>query len=449
MPPLSRCRTAGGRRCRLPYLLAVLLLLPACSRDLPVDAGGGPPGGAPAATRGRLMLASGGFAVDTGAMDRSLIAVTRLVALSLSDPAVRAHLSAAIHTSRYREHKVHFRSFLEGPGGDLLRLMSRHGGTDSRGIAARLDSIVDLEIYLPVPGQLEAWRGGTNLIVVTSLRDGDQPVGFDLQGRPVAGLSADHPPETPALVLVPRELDFQRADAVAPATCVPSDEYDCGGGGDGGGGSGGGTWPGIYMTYSHLENLHEGWARGAPELEIYLLQPVDSTAWAYEPVRGNAGEYVSYPAYYNQDSYTWTGNVRLASDYQLSQLQYRYPAGTPASRRPFALAVWEDDDTANEIKDPDHNYSSAVFGTTLVVPAAQLALQYGTNPSSIAAVLAAAGLSILLESAHQLFQLKDDFVGLIIDAHEWTRYSNITIPQTHVVMDGNYKVGEVTLVYRP
>lgn len=457
MSPLTTTPAPAGHRRWLPYLIA-LLLTPACSRDLPLDVAGDRPGAVPATQTGAgpRMLASGGFALDTGTMDRSLIELTRLVALALNDPGVRARVSSALHASPFREHKLHFRPLLDAGGNDLLYRMGVAGNTDAPAIRALLDSTVDLEFYMPVPEHLKAWQGEADLMVVTSLHDGNRPVGFDLAGRRVPGLSADHPPATPALVLVPRELEFTRPDALARATCVPSEEYDCGGGsgggasgGSGGGGSGNGSWPGIYMTYSHLENLHEDWTRGSPELEIYLLQPVDSTAWAYQPVLGNAGEHVSYPAYYDQNDHSWSGNVRLASDYQLDQLQYRYPAGTPASQRPFALAVWEDDNTANVIKDPDHNYSSAVFGTALVVPAAQLALQYGTNPSSIAAMLAVAGLTILVESAHQLFDLKDDFVGLIVDASEWTRYSNIAIPQTHVVMDGTYKVGEVTLVYRP
>jgi hypothetical protein len=76
---------------------------------------------------------------------------------------------------------------------------------------------------------------------------------------------------TGSFAIVPQETDFDAEPArqVANALCT---EETCPGSG------GGGTppepiysTPGVYMTYSNVNDLGEDWTRGNPEIEVFLL----------------------------------------------------------------------------------------------------------------------------------------------------------------------------------
>ncbi len=75
---------------------------------------------------------------------------TRLVALALADPPARAYVYEQLHASPYREHKLHFGPFLEQPGNPLSAQIAAEGGLTEVGLQALLDSLIDLEFYMPV-----------------------------------------------------------------------------------------------------------------------------------------------------------------------------------------------------------------------------------------------------------------------------------------------------------
>ncbi|HMG18548.1 MAG TPA: hypothetical protein VK573_07480 [Gemmatimonadales bacterium] len=243
-----------------------------------------------------------------------LTRVVRQVALALSDSAMRTVAYGQLQRSPYREHKLHFRTLVNAEP-RLLRAIAAAGNTSQDGVLALLDSVIDLEFYMPVPGHWAAWKGDSRLLVAGALDDHDVPVGFNLAGRPVA-LSAVDPPEVPALVLVPVETDFstrlQRAREAAGAAASPTVEP-----------------PGVYMTSSVISDhaQYEGWTAGATEFEVHAF--VQNDVGTFVDVQC-AGADQSAPLYYDQNSDSWSGRVLLIleSGIGLHQVEFQ---------------VWEDD----------------------------------------------------------------------------------------------------------
>ena len=213
-----------------------------------------------------------GRALDTTLLRPIQLRVTRALARALGDAGTRQRLYALLHASPYREHKLHLSELLRGDGGFLLDAMATQDGRPAGRVLAALDSLVDFEIYLPVPEHWSGWTGGDDLIVASDLAQSETPIAFDLSGRRVAGMSRDVPPATPTLVLVPVETDFSTAAGPAGATCVgcppPCSGTSC----DGGGGSGGGAPPPDVFRLSgiRIDDAHEPWSSGAPEFELYV-----------------------------------------------------------------------------------------------------------------------------------------------------------------------------------
>lgn len=199
----------------------------------------------------------------------------------------------------------------------LSRIALTRGVVDET-ILTRLDSIVDLEFYMPVAGHLDQWNGDSRLIVVTSLHDDrrEPPVGFTLAGERVPGLSADNPPDIPTLVLVPVETNFDLDSAAGAATYA-----DAGGSGP----------PGIYMTYNKIfdSSLGEGWPNGSPELEVHTSIRNAAGEFVYTVC---SGEQQTFDLFFDQDTDTWSGpDVLLIAETAISK---------PEDIR---HEIWEDD----------------------------------------------------------------------------------------------------------
>ncbi len=208
------------------------------------------------------------FSTDAGEIPESTVRtamtrVARSVAIALSDASLRQQVLRAIQGSRYREHKVNFKDLVasagEHVGNDarLLSAMGRAAGVGSHGLRALLDSIVHVEMYLPVKEHFELWQGGGDLIVATALRDHEAPVGFAIGGASVE-LSAEAPPAVPVLVIVPVEAPFggglpilqvtaEDESCEDPFAVLPCDD----GGGPGEGSRGTPTEPGVWGKRHH------------------------------------------------------------------------------------------------------------------------------------------------------------------------------------------------------
>ena len=238
---------------RLLVAVAVALVAGGCVGDRAT--GPRPPQNA-AQQPGLPVLSRNGILVPQAQMRSRLAAITRDVAIALADPQLRATVYSELRGSPYREHKIYFGGFLRNSGRSLLNALAGLRQGTTAGVLATLDSVVDLEFYMPVKEHFVTWTGGRDLIVDSALRDdGRVPFGFDLTGQPVA-LSAAEPPPTPTLVLVPVETDFSRIPAPPPANVNAAMS----------------TIPGVYMTREVVYDDHEGWPNGAPEFEVHLFQ---------------------------------------------------------------------------------------------------------------------------------------------------------------------------------
>lgn len=281
---------------------------------------------APQETPAPVLISRAGIAVPKSQMNGLLAQVTREIAVALADPAVRSMVYQQLHASPYREHKLHFGTFLRGDATTLLSGMAgvrnatlspaRSAGAVAASVAvlATLDSIVDLEFYMPVKEHYAAWDGGERLIVASALDDdGSTPVGFDLTGRQVR-LSADKPPATPTLVVVPVETDFSRIPSATAPDQVDAATMDI---------------MGVHMTRSVIYNDHEGWPNGNPEFEVHLFQ-TDVDLEYIDNIC--AGERREAPYTYNtQETQDWSGDVVLATEGRMAM--------SPNNQ----FHIWEDD----------------------------------------------------------------------------------------------------------
>ncbi len=268
------------------------------------------------------MLSVAGIPVRTERMQVLLRRATRSVALALADHDIRAKVYDALEGSAYRENKLHFGTLLRADVGELLTNMAAADLTTEAAILSMLDSIIDLEFYMPVPEHRRKWTGGEDLIVASQLfDDGTIPIGFDLKGKEVYLHSADQPPTVPALVIVPVETDFAsvqpNSDQTAQLPANPASET-----------------PGIYLTYSYVFDKREGWPRGSPEIEAHVFRRESSTTY-YDFSCAGENMAPSSGRYFNQDGNTWSGRVLVATQSEIQD--------TSAYDEKVFVQLWEDD----------------------------------------------------------------------------------------------------------
>lgn len=376
---------------------------------------------------------------DPAQLQEKLERLAERIARAMGQPGFRGFLKTRLDESPFREHKVHFQGFAR-----LDHARHALGPLDA-------DSLMNLELYIPVAAHRAAWSGDGNILVATSLRDADAPVAFDPQGRRYV-LDRLVPPPTPVLALVPAETDFRRA----PSRVMYCE--DCGSEGGGGGGGGDGTRtlpldPGIYMTYSALSDLGEGFLRGSPELEVCLIGRTLESGPSRVGQAGQCARDGTYPFHraFNQEDHTWSGQVMLASEPELDAIAALYP-GVPRDSVPFMLQMWEDDTDAGVIYAPDH--LSDLVESTMMITDGILLVQADVFLTRIG-FLAAVGGWLIVQGFHNFLGAffstitggGDDYVGLIADAHKLYQSTAITSATPYAVMRGQWKNGEVRLEY--
>lgn len=194
-------------------------------------------------------------------------------------------------------------------------MANARGGSESQ-ILRILDSIVDLEFYMPVREHRVTRDGGANLVVASELEeDGLVPVGFYvLGGAEVQFLSHQWVPPTPTLALVPVETDFSTLPGRVGFQPALAD-----------------AGPVVYMVSSYIPNRGESSLRGSPELELHAF--VRNALGDFVSAQC-AGEHRAVPFFFDQDEASWSGpEVMVLPEDGI---------GT----NPIQISVWEDDETA-------------------------------------------------------------------------------------------------------
>jgi hypothetical protein len=336
-----------------------------------------------------LIQLPSGAALPQEEIETKLALLAEDIAIALAHPGTRNRVYQALKDSKIRENKLHFRTLLQRQDVDLLTQMARRHGDRTDLILARLDSVVDLEFYMPVPEHRGVWKGGSDLLVVSYPNDdGSQPRGFNLRGQEVP-VSAFVPPDVPTLVIVPVETDFARDTLhsfLALATADPDPV----------------TGPQWYMTQASISDSHEGWGLGSPEFEVHVFLQQSTGLFSD---RWCAAERMPAPYYWDMNSTTWYGRVTLATENFLGNTRVQYQ-------------MWEDDN------DPCATHNGQMSGglppkTTSDISGSMQDLF--TRVVDIYRVLTSAGtwttkISPLAGNVSSVYQIvsslnKDDFVG--------------------------------------
>ncbi len=261
--------------------------------------------------RGATLESRSGTMVAADLMQDRLNQITREMALVLANPTVRRLVFDALNESVYPEHKLHFGTFLRENTTITDRIATARGlSATTDDVLATLDGIIDLEFYMPVKEHFAKWNGDENIIVANVLfDDGTIPTAFDLSGSRVRLFSADEPPDTPTLAVVPVETDFSAVDQ------APSDLRSMM------------TSNGLIMTRAEAFDDHEGFLKGDPEFEMHVWVKQPNGSFTDQQC---AGKKQASPFQYDHNDSLWTGSVRLIDEGGI---------GT----NPVEIAMWEND----------------------------------------------------------------------------------------------------------
>jgi hypothetical protein len=374
-----------SRRISLP-VLGLVAALAACDRPAPTattDEAAFTPAGTPARQRERA------------AIDR----LTLRLARALADRDFRESLKAELDRSLFPEHKLPLQGFLNASDHQALKAVARLNAMSEAALEAEAKEAIPLEFYFPVPAHRASWSGGIDLLVASAREDRESPVAYDLSGRRRV-LSADTPPSTPVLAVVPVETDFAHPHGMGKMECTTS----CGGGG----GTTGSTTPppGLYLTYAHFVQDFEGWLKGDPEFEIHVQgqSGASDSLFDYQCAGGVAGGYYRF----DQNSLDWNGSALLFTQAQLNNYKTAHP------NQNFRIIALEDDDTGCVVKlDPDR-FKSVM--STIQNQYPNLTGTKDTTSSSLAKyVKRANALQKILRAAYSFITTQDDLIGNAVE----------------------------------
>jgi hypothetical protein len=318
--------------------------------------------------------------------------LARRVALALANPAFRASLKAELDRSAVVEHKVHFQRWLLASQRRALAALAKAAREPEAAVDADARSAPALEMYLPVPAHRAAWMGGDEILVATAREDHEAPVAFDIRGQRHV-LSADAPPATPVLAVVPVEADF---DGPRMAHFI--------GGGDTPAPPPPQT-PGLYMTGTHFVQDFEGWLKGSPEYEVHVLgqSGASDSLTSYQC----AGEHAGAPYAFDQNSLDWTGNVLVFSQTQLNAYRTAHP------NQNLRLLALEDDDGACQIRLDGDRFKT--FQSSLQANYPNLTGGKDTVSGLARIYKRANALQRILKAAYSWITSQDDLIGNAIE----------------------------------
>ncbi len=374
---------------------------------------------------------------------RRLERQARRLARALDDPGFRQYLRAQLAESPVVEHKLQFQRFLARDGRRALSAMARADGEAEASVSADANEGIGAEVYFPVPGHLERWSGGPDLLVATAIGDHDAPVAFDTRGRRVL-LDPKAPPSTPVLALVPQETDFDRVQGPAGVICGFDTCPDGGGGGSGGGtgGTGGTGGPGgspptqsLYLTRAQFVDTFEGWLKGNPEFELHVLGPVNSADSATMVSFQCVGEHAPAGYQWDMNSTNWSSvtGAKVFSQAQMDAMNLAFPG------KSYLILALEDDDTACEIKTGEDRFGAALDALKNAYQSyiGVKDIKVFTPGGIVRVIVAAKSGASLITAIANLIKSNDDLIGIAMADSVLGR----TSPVGHwAVMEGKTKV---------
>jgi hypothetical protein len=133
---------------------------------------------------------SSGIYTTREQVQRTLDEITRALALALgADESLKAHIRLATETSQYPEGKLDFAAEIDSPSNSLLMALASAAERSPSSFRAALDSVVPLEMYLPVDARVPVTlRGGPAVVVMGEGPDNGVSFGSDLGASVRVGL---------------------------------------------------------------------------------------------------------------------------------------------------------------------------------------------------------------------------------------------------------------------
>ncbi|HMU61620.1 MAG TPA: hypothetical protein PKA66_07550 [Gemmatimonadales bacterium] len=353
----------------------------------------------------------------------------RQLALALAEPGLREYLSAQLRQSPIVEHKLQFQRLLERDARRIASAMAGVEGLAQAAVMQEASATIASELYFPVPGHLERWDGGPDLLVATALNDHDVPVAFTTRGERVL-LDPQTPPPTPVLALVPQETDFDRPPARMNSLCQLT---DCTGTGRGGGSGGSPPAPALYLTRAQFVDTFEGWLKGNPEFELHVLGPAapgdTSSMVSYQCV----GEHAPTGYYWDMNAKSWSGSAKVFAQAQMDALEQSYPG------RSYLVMALEDDDGACDIKMGQDRVADLftalknAYQSYIGVKDVKVVSINGVTRIIVAAKSGAR----LISSLASIIKTNDDLIGIAVADSVIGRTSSVG---QWAVLEGNSKV---------
>lgn len=361
---------------------------------------------------------------------RALSTIAELTARSLTHDGLRQAVKQLMRNSPFREHKLEFRSYLQGPqGGPLLGAMAREYDGPTADILALLDRVRPLELYMPVDEHRLTWTGTPDVVVAALIEDHTIPAGYTVEGDFYEFSSAEGAPDVPVLSLAPVETDFSRvpdrsgfttrderqgeAIGVWTPVSISASEYcikECYD--DPGGGGSGFNWAdmptGLYMTAAYIPDDHEGFGKGDPEFETHLQSPLNDPSVAEDRWCAAESDAANALSIYDHNNRTWTGVVMVSDS--ATQEEFRNEFGTNDIGQ--AMVNWEDDDTRCEIKADENRFQNMIKAIAAAYDPVTSLIQDPLDPSNIAALRLAKDAVFAMAS---WLKSNDDVVGSWIE----------------------------------
>ena len=364
-------------------VLAVAATLAGCDRTPPTSANDDSP---VPATHSQ----SAQYAIERGAMDR----LARRLARALANPEFRSSLKAELDRSPFPEGKLYLQRAMQASNRRMLKQVAQLSGSTEAEVETDAREAVPLELYFPVRAHRARWTGGSDVLVASAREDRENPIGYDVNGRRQV-LSAEAPPGTPVLAVVPVETDFDHPLKTSEVACsdCPSDD--------------GAIVPyGLYMTYAHFAQDFEGWFKGDPEFEIHILGQAGTSDSLrdYQCAGSAAGGYYRF----DQNDLNWSGSVLLFTQAQLTNYKAEHP------NQNFRIIALEDDDAGCTIKFDANRFKNVM--TTIQNQYPNLTGTKDTTSSTLSKfVKRANALQKILKAVYSFITTQDDFIGNAIE----------------------------------
>ena len=349
----------------------------------------------------------------------ALAKIARSFALYLGSSQVRNEIKTEMRAAPYQEHKLELRRYLNR---GRLTAVAEKSGVSSEQLAASLELVRPLELYLPVAAHRAQWTGDADLLIVAQLEDESPMTAFNLRGEEVR-VNREIPPGTPTIAIVPVETSFDNPLSLAEwrnqddqngkaigtlvrSNIKPNNLIECGDECGSGSGSYGYQTAGFWMLFSRLVDKGEPWTKGNPEIEVHVHGPVSQSSNQYGADLACSGEHAVPERTFDQNDSFWRGDVLIWSQTEADNFNAQFPNG-------HHILFWEDDDTACSLKYDRQVVRSAIAATFSVVGGAALKAG-GFGALSIPFILASFLASDLF-SADWLAS-NDDYLGALVPA---------------------------------